>query len=98
MSDGLSLSVFTIEVDRIPIFSVQGKWQSEAEKVLTDEGIREQLRRLTSGGKPLCDDFSIFRIRIARASESAKFFESDDTLLTSDGELAVLLVDVDNPL
>jgi hypothetical protein len=97
MSDGLSLSVFTVEVDRVPIFAVQGKWQSQAEKVLTDEGVREQLRRLTSGTKPLCDDFSIFRIRIARQDERAKFFESKETLLTSDGALAVLLVEA-NPL
>jgi hypothetical protein len=94
MSGELSLSVFTAEVDRVPIFAVQGKWQSQAEKVLTDEAVREQLRRLTAGGKPLCDHFSIFRMRIARADERAKFFESKDTLLTTDGGLAVLLVEL----
>ena len=96
-SDGLTLSVFTVEVDRVPIFAVQGKWQGKAEKVLADEVVREQLRRLNSGGEPLCDDFSIFRMRIARADERAKFFESEDTLLTTDGGLAVLLVTLDEP-
>ncbi len=96
--DGLSLSIFTVEVDRVPIFAVQGKWQGQAEKILADEAVREQLRRLNSGGEPLCDDLSIFRMRIARAAERAKFFESKDTLLTTDGGLAVLLVDLDDPL
>jgi hypothetical protein len=95
MTGELSLSVFTVEIDRVPIFAIRGKWQSQAEKVLADEGVREQLRRLTSGGKPLCDDFSIFRMRIARPDERQRFFENKDTLLTRDGGLAVLLVDLD---
>jgi hypothetical protein len=95
MADELSQSIFTVEVDRVPIYAIRGKWQAEAEKILADEAVREQLRRLTSGGKPLCDDFSIFRMRIARPSERAQFFESKDTLLTSDGGLAVLLVELD---
>ncbi len=94
MTGELSLSVFTVEIDRVPIFAIQGKWQNHAEKVLADEGVREQLRRLTSGAKPLCDDFSIFRMRIARPDERARFFKNKDTLLTSDGGLAVLLVDL----
>ena len=89
MTDGLSLSIFAVEVDRIPIFAIQGKRQLEAEKVLADEGVREQLRRLTSCGKPLCDDFSIFRMRIARPDERAQFFKSSDSLLTSGSNLTL---------
>jgi hypothetical protein len=63
MSDGLSLSVFTIEVDRKPVLALQGKKQSEIEYVLSDEHVRNQLAFLKSAGEPLCDDFSIFRIQ-----------------------------------
>ena len=40
MNDQLSLSIFTIEVDRKPIFAIQSRKHSEAEKVLADENIR----------------------------------------------------------
>jgi hypothetical protein len=59
----LSLSVFTVEIDRVPTYAIQGRKQAEAEVILADETVREQLRRMTSGGKPLCDDYSIFRMR-----------------------------------
>lgn len=95
MTGELSMSVFAVEIDRVPIFAIRGKWQSQAEQVLADEGVREQLRRLRSGGKPLCDDFSIFRMRIARPDERRRYFENKDRLLTTDGGLAVLLVDLD---
>ena len=62
----LSLSVFTVEIDRVPTLAIQGRKHSEAEAILSDETVREQLRRMTSGGNPLCDDYSIFRMRIAR--------------------------------
>lgn len=96
VNNGLSLSVFTVEVDRVPIFAIQGRKQLEAETILADEGVREQLRLITSGGKPLCDDFSIFRMRIARASERELFYRNAASLLTSDGGPAVLLVDLDD--
>ena len=95
MTGELSPSVFTVEIDRVPIFAIQGKWHSQAEKVLVDEAVRGQLRRLTSRGKPLFDDFSILRMRIARPDERERFFKNKDTLLTTDGGLAVLLVDLD---
>jgi hypothetical protein len=93
----LSLSVFTVEIDRVPTYAIQGRKHADAEAILADESVREQLRRLTSGGKPLCDDFSIFRMRIARPDERGKFFKNSDSHLTSDGGLAVLLVELDPP-
>jgi hypothetical protein len=93
----LSLSVFTVEIDRVPTYAIQGRKHAEAEAILADETVREQLRRMTSGGKPLCDDYSIFRMRIARASERALFFENASSILTSAGGLAVLLVALDEP-
>ena len=96
MSDGLSLSIFTIESDRRPIAAVPGKKQSEAEAILNDEYLREQFRLLRSGGKPLCDDFSILRLRIARPEERALYYENVSALLTANGHLAVLLVKLDD--
>jgi len=43
MSDGLSLSVFTIEIDRKPVFAIQCRKHSEAEAVLADKTIKNQL-------------------------------------------------------
>ena len=91
----LSLSVFTVEIDRVPTYAIQGRKHSEAEAILADESVREQLRRMTSGGTALCDDYSIFRMRIARASERAQFFENAASILTNAGGLAVLLVTLD---
>ena len=73
MNDQLSLSIFTIEVHRNPVFAIQCRKHSEAEAILTDENIRHQLGLLKSGGKPLCDDFSIFRVRLAHADERSLF-------------------------
>jgi hypothetical protein len=84
-----SPSIFTIEIDRVP------RKHAEVEAILADETVREQLRRMTSGGKPLCDDYSIFRMRIARASERALFFENAASILTAAGGLAVLLLALD---
>src|SRR3954468_4097098 len=91
----LSLSVFTVEIDRVPVYAIQGRKHAEAEAVLADEAVREQLRRMTSHGKPLCDDYSIFRMRIARPTERALFFENAASILTTAGGLAVLLVALD---
>ncbi len=96
MSDRISLSTFTIEVDRKPILAIQGRKQSEAEELLTDEYVRNQLSLLKCGGKPLCDDFSIFCIRIARASEKELYHKNVGSLLTTKGHLAVLLVNIDD--
>jgi hypothetical protein len=95
MTDGLSLSIFTIEVDRKPVLAVQGRKHSEAEAVLADQYIRNQLSLLRCGGKPLCDDFSIFRIRIARPNERELYYKNAGSLLTTNGHLAVLLVELD---
>ena len=97
MTGRLSLSIFTVEVDRNPIFAVQCRKYSEAEAILTDEALWDQLRLLRSGGKPLCDDCSILRVRLAREDERALYYENAASLLTSDGQLAALLVKLDDP-
>ena len=97
MNDQLSLSIFTIEIDRKPVFAIQSRKHSDAEAVLADENLRNQLSLLRSGGKPLCDDFSIFRIRLARADERTLYYANTPALLLGNGELAVLLVELDDP-
>jgi hypothetical protein len=93
----LSLSIFTIEADRKPIFAVQFRKHSEAEALLIDEALLDQLRMLRSAGVPLVDDLSILRVRLARENERALYFENASSLLTSNGQLAVLLVGLDDP-
>ena len=95
MNDGLSLSIFTIEVDRVPILAVQVKKHSEAEAIVADEHVRNQLSLLRSGGEPLSDDFSIFRIRLARPVEKEIYYKNPASLLTGNGQLAVVLADLD---
>jgi hypothetical protein len=95
MSETLSLSTFTIEADRNPVFAVQCKKHFEAEAILADGALLAQLNLVRSGGKPICDDFSIFRVRLARESERVLYFKGDSSLLSSTGLLAVLLVKLD---
>ncbi len=97
MSDGLSLSVFAIEVDHKPTLALQGKKHSEIEYVLSDEHVRNQLSLLSSAGEPLCNEFSIFRIRIANAAERRLYKDNAASLLTTDGQELVLLVTLDDP-
>jgi hypothetical protein len=88
-------SIFTIEVDRRPIFAVQFRKHSEAEALLTDQALLDQLRMVRSVGVPLVDDLSILRVRLAREKERELYFENSASLLTSNGQLAVLLVKLD---
>jgi hypothetical protein len=97
MTERLSQSIFTVEVDRNPVFAVQFRKHSEAEALLTDEALLDQLRMLRSAGVPLVDDLSILRVRLARENERGLYFENGSSLLTSNGQLAVLLVRLDDP-
>jgi hypothetical protein len=97
MTDGLSLSIFTVEADRNPIFAVQCKKHSEAEAILADEKVRTQLSLVSSGGKPLYDNFSIFRVRMARSNEKEMYYKNAASLLTGNGQLAVFLINLDDP-
>ena len=97
MSEALSLSIFTIEADRRPLLAVQCHKHLETEAFLSDEYLRQQLSLLTSGGKVLCDNFSIFRVRLAHPSEREIYYKNPASLLTGNGQLAVVLVDLDDP-
>ena len=95
MNDGLSFSIFAVEVDRVPILAVQCKKHSEAEAIVADEHVRNQLSLLRSGGKPLGNDFSIFRVRLARPDERMTYYKNPASLLTGNGQLVVVLIDLD---
>jgi hypothetical protein len=92
MIEPLSLSVFTIEADRRPVLAF-AKFE-EADTVFRDERVRTKLRSANSGGVPLCDDFTILRIRLANADERARFREKVEARPMAISA-AVFLVDVD---
>ncbi len=97
MSDPLSLSIFTIETDRKAILAFAAKKHHEAEAYCADERVRSKLRSVRSGGVPLCDDYSILRVRLAHSNESALYHERAASR-TAMGDLGVVfLVDVDQP-
>jgi hypothetical protein len=95
MTERLSQSIFTIEADRTPVFAVQFRKHSEAAALLTDEALLDPVRMVRSAGVPLVDDLSILRVRLARENERGLYFENASSLLTSNGQLAVLLVKLD---
>jgi hypothetical protein len=71
MDNGLSLSIFVIEVDLKPVLAFAAKKNSDAEIIVQDERIRGKLRSVHVGGKPVCDDLAIIRLRLARSEERA---------------------------
>jgi hypothetical protein len=95
VTDRLSLSVFTIEVDGDPILSFEAKLYSEAEAIVADERLRTTLCASKSGGVPLCDDHSILRLRLAHSDE-AKRYKDAASALTDDLKL-VYLIELDPP-
>jgi hypothetical protein len=94
MIEPLSLSIFTIETDRKPVLAFAAKKYEDAEVFFRDERVRTQLRSVSSGGIPLCDDLTILRLRLANAAERARF--RDRTATRAPGDSAtVFLVDID---
>lgn len=64
MSDRLSLSIFTIEIDGKPTLAFEAKRYSEAEAICGDEGLRAKLSLLKSGDVPVCGDNAILDVRL----------------------------------
>lgn len=93
-TDRFSLSIFTLEADRRPIFSFEAKTHAEAEAVQANQQLRAELFSMKSGGSPLCDDYSIFRVRIARPVEAARYRGA--TLHTTNDLRLFYLVDLDD--
>ena len=95
MSDKLSRSVFTIEVDRRPVLMFSMRFYADAQAICTDGRIRQKLSSIFSGGKPLCDEIAIMRVRLARPEEKAKYLEEAATRSDETGLVAVYLVELD---
>jgi hypothetical protein len=94
MIEPLSLSIFTIEVDRRPVLAFAAKKYEEADAFFRDERVRTKLRAARSGGVPLCDDLSILRIRLANSDERARYREKASANSRGD-PAAIFLIDID---
>jgi hypothetical protein len=92
-TEALSLSIFTIEADRKPVLALAAKKHQEAEAFCLDERVRTKLKSVTTGGVPICDDYSILRVRLAKADERARYHEA--TPRSPLDFPAIFLVDVD---
>jgi hypothetical protein len=75
MTAEFSLSIFTIEADLKPLLAFAARKQKDAETLFRDDRMRTKLRSASSGGVPLCDEYSILRIRLANADERARYRE-----------------------
>jgi hypothetical protein len=95
MSETLSFSIFTIEADRKPLIAFATKKYQEAEAFCRDERVRTKLRSLRSDGVPLCDDYSILRVRLAKPDERARYHEQATPQSSLESLTTVFLVDVD---
>jgi hypothetical protein len=94
MSDRLSLSIFTIEADRKPILAFATKKHQEAEAFSADERVRAKLKSVSLAGVPLCDDYSILRVRLANSDERARYQEHATPQSVMGSLSVVFLVDV----
>jgi hypothetical protein len=94
MSAPLSLSIFTIEADSEPILTFSAKKQQDAELFSNDQKLREKLRSARLGGRALCDDLTIFRVRLANAAERTRYRAQAMAETTGESRI-VFLVDMD---
>jgi len=95
MSDRLSLSIFTIEVDGKATLVFEAKRYSDAEAICGDEGLRTKLSLLKSGDVPICADNAHFNVRLARPDEAAVFKQAVGASQFNDDLMLVYLVEVD---
>src|SRR5258708_24920104 len=97
MSDQLSLSIFTIEVDGRPTLAFEAKRYSEAEAICEDEELRATLSLLKSSDVPICGDNARLDVRLARPDEAAFYRQAPGTSQTIDVLLLVSLDELDAP-
>jgi riboflavin biosynthesis pyrimidine reductase len=97
MSDRLSLSIFTIEVDGKPTLAFEAKRYSEAEAICGDEELRAKLSLLKSGNVTICGDNALLDVRLARSDEAAFYRHAADASQSNDDLLLVYLVELDEP-
>ncbi|MCK1409410.1 hypothetical protein [Bradyrhizobium sp. 76] len=95
IDDKLSLSVFTIEVDRKPVVAFAARKYTEAEAICSDERIRAKLSSAKSNGKPLCDELATLRVRLSNPDEKIRY-QKLSAARSADAGSPVYLVDLDD--
>jgi hypothetical protein len=91
MSDRLSLSIFTIEVDGKPTLAFEAKSCSEAKAICEDEELRPKLSLLKSGDVPICADKALLDVRLARPDEAALYRQAARASQSTDNLMLVYL-------
>jgi hypothetical protein len=95
MSDRLSLSIFTIEVDGKPTLAFAAKRYSEAEAICEDEGLRAKLSLLKSGDVPIYGENALLDVRLAHPDEAALYRQAVGASQSTDDLMMVYLVELD---
>ena len=94
--DELSVSAFTLEVDRRPVLAFASKTHAAADVIIDDKQLRNQLRILKASGIPLCDDYGILRLRLARPAEREIYHDRRFGRLLHIGLLFAPLVELED--
>jgi hypothetical protein len=97
MTDRLSISTFTIEVDGRPTLSFKAKKYAEAEAICEDKRLRDRLSQLNSGQIPLCGDDATLVVRLAHPDEAALYEKTASASPSTDDVMLVYLVALDGP-
>jgi hypothetical protein len=95
MSDRLSLSIFTIEVDGKPTLAFEAKRYSEVEAICGDEGLRSKLSLLKSSDVAICSQHALLDVRLAHPDEAALYRQAVGASKATDDLMLVYLVEVD---
>jgi hypothetical protein len=95
MSDRLSLSIFTIEVDGKATLAFEAKRYSEAEAICGDEKLRAKLSLLKSGDVPICGGNALLDVRLAHPDEAAFYKQAAGASQSTNDLMLVYLVEVD---
>jgi hypothetical protein len=97
MTDRLSISTFTIEVDGRPTIAFKAKKYAEAEAISEDEGLRAKLRLLKSGQVPIVGDDATIVLRLAHPDEAALYNQAANASPPTADLMLVYLVELDDP-
>jgi hypothetical protein len=95
MTDRLSISTFTIEVDGRPTLAFKARKYAEAEAICEDEGLRTRLSLLNSGQIPVCGDHATLVVRLAHPDEAVLYRQAAGASSSSDDVTLVYLVALD---
>jgi hypothetical protein len=95
MTDRLSISTFTIEVDGRPTLAFKARKYAEAEAICEDEALRTRLRLLNSGEIPVCGDRATLVVRLSHTDEAVRYRQAASASSSTEDVMLVYLVAVD---